>query len=131
MSKKIIRHIKSAGKYDSCRNFFKELKILTIPSLYVYCLLCYTKQNYENFTSNNQIHNHDTRNKTNLRTVSHRTTLFSKGARYTAATLYNKLPTSLKSSKSMGCFKMSLKQMLLRDSFYSVDEFMEACNCKN
>jgi hypothetical protein len=48
---------------ESCRSVFKIHKILTMTSLYILEVLCYTKKSSEFITYNSQLHNYNTRGK--------------------------------------------------------------------
>jgi hypothetical protein len=52
MQKRIIRIIMGYGYWESCREFFKELKILTLSSLYIFSLLLFIVNNRDYFVSN-------------------------------------------------------------------------------
>ena len=43
IQKKVIRLITGINKYESCRQKFKENRILTVTSMYVLEVLCYIK----------------------------------------------------------------------------------------
>jgi hypothetical protein len=50
--------------------------------------------------------------------------LFEQNIAYDGVLVYNKLPSEIKSIKSIIKFKMTLRNFLLEKSFYSVEEFM-------
>jgi len=45
IQKRIIRIIANIGNRESCRQAFKELQILTLPSQYIFSLLIFVKKN--------------------------------------------------------------------------------------
>ena len=45
---------------DSCMKMFSHLNILPLPSLYIFSVLRFAMKNREHFTTNNEIHQHDT-----------------------------------------------------------------------
>jgi hypothetical protein len=52
MQKRVIRIIMGYGYRVSCRELFKELKILTLSSQYIFSLLLFTVSNRDYFVSN-------------------------------------------------------------------------------
>jgi hypothetical protein len=54
-------------KRDSCRDSFREMKILPLcSSQYIYTLMQYIVNNIHLFTKNSEVHNIDTRQNINL-----------------------------------------------------------------
>jgi hypothetical protein len=72
----------------------------------------------------NSLHSHNTRNESDLFITSHNTKLFEQSNAYNSVLVYNKLPSEIKSVKSIITFKKILSNFLLEKSFYSVEEFM-------
>jgi hypothetical protein len=56
IQKRIIRVISGVGKFSSCRDLFKKLQILPLPSQYIFSLLLFTIKNNSYFTFNTDIH---------------------------------------------------------------------------
>ena len=50
-----------AGTGTSCRQLFKDYKILTVTSLYVFEVLCFLKKYKSAIQKNKQVHDHNTR----------------------------------------------------------------------
>jgi len=75
IQKKVIRLITGINKYESCRQKFKENRILTVTSIYVLEDLCYIKKYKGDLTHNYEIHEYNTRSKYDLHTQSHNTSL--------------------------------------------------------
>jgi len=66
VQKKAIRIIEGCGNRVSCRNLFKKLQILPLVSQYMLFLLKFVVQNKNLFTTNNENHNLDARQRNNL-----------------------------------------------------------------
>jgi len=66
--KRVIRSIKGPKLRQSCREAFKDLQIMTLPSIYVYQILLYAKYVFDNngFALNENYHNYNTRGKGDL-----------------------------------------------------------------
>jgi hypothetical protein len=78
IKKRLIRILTSIGRRDSCRQFFKQLQILILPSQYIFSLLLFVTKNREMFLSNSEIHDINTRNNSNLHLPSPNLALVQK-----------------------------------------------------
>jgi len=61
MQKRVIRMMTGYGYRESCREFFKELKILTLSSQYIFSLLLFVVNNTDYFVSDSVHHNINTK----------------------------------------------------------------------
>jgi hypothetical protein len=66
IQKKSMRIITDSKPTDSCRKHFKNLKIMTMYSQYIYLLMLHTVNNKHLYTPNSKIHKYRTRYKNNL-----------------------------------------------------------------
>ena len=66
LQKWTIRIIVGFRSRDSCREYFKKLKILPLQSQYMLSLLLFVISDRNYFKENSDIHNIDTRTKSNL-----------------------------------------------------------------
>jgi len=55
-----------AGTGTSCRQLFKDSKLLTVTSLYVSEVSCFLKKYKSTIQKNKQVHGHNTRTNTDL-----------------------------------------------------------------
>jgi len=128
----IIFKMQKKGTYDnsdSCRELFKELKILTLSSQYILSLLLLVIQNRGYFTSNSSFHNTDTRQKNDLHLPQVSLTMYQKGVLYSGIVVFNALPMTIKSiSSNPKQFKVTLKNYLLSHSYYSLHELFSVQN---
>jgi hypothetical protein len=104
---------------ESCRLKFKELKILTVISLYVFEVLCYMKKYRGSTSENSVIHHHNTRRKTDLHI------LFQKSVINFGIKLFNHLPAELKQPHDFKQFRKKLKSFLLNKPLYSLKEYFD------
>jgi len=126
IQKRIIRIITNTGRRDSCRQLFKQLQILPLPSQYIYSLLVFVNKNRELFLSNSEIHELNTRSNQNLHLPSTNLTLVQRGVLYSGSKIYNCLPLSIKAhSNNAKRFKATLKRYLIEHIFYSIDEYYQ------
>ena len=68
LQKKAIRIIGRVGKHISCRKTFKDLNILPLPCLYISEIVYRAGLNREQMAQNEETHDHDTRQKSDLHT---------------------------------------------------------------
>lgn len=125
LQKKIIRTILFKKITCSCRNLFKELEILTIPSMYILACAVLIKSNKLNavrFTDRNI--SHDLRHTSNILLPQHNLSLVANSPFIMSIKIYNHLPCHLKQIDRLPLFKNKLKKLLLNHSFYSVEEYL-------
>jgi len=114
-----------AKNRDSCREFFKLLKILPLYAQYIYSLIMFVVTNRNLFPDNAELYSIKTRNSHNLRLPLPHLTKYQKGVHYAGVRLFSHLPTYIKKSTNESkVFKKTLKKFLMDNSFYSVDEFI-------
>jgi hypothetical protein len=96
LQKKVVRMMIGLKMCEQCRQKFKELRILTVISLYVLEVLCYMKKYRGSVMENSVIHEHNTWRNNDLHIQSCKTSLFQKGVINTGIKLFNHLSTELK-----------------------------------
>ena len=125
LQKSAIRILAKLSNRETCRNAFKELNILTLPSMYIYqtILFCLDKCP---LIKGCDIHKYNTRTNNLIRNNQHRLEIYNKLPSQAGVKLYNNLPESIKNSKSFKQLKFDLKEYLVSKVYYSVEEFMES-----
>jgi hypothetical protein len=63
LQKKCVRVIKGGKNRVSCRNLFRELKISTGTSLYIFEIICFMKKNKIYTTQYSDVHDYNTNHK--------------------------------------------------------------------
>jgi hypothetical protein len=121
----VIRLITGINKKESCRKKFKENKILTVTSLYVLEVLCYVKKKGD-IKHNYDFHEHNTRSKHDLHTQSCNTSALQKSVLHMGIKLYKCLPMRIKKMNSLKQFRKEIKSTLLGETFYTLEEFLQA-----
>jgi hypothetical protein len=66
LKRRTVRIITGIGNRSSCKQSFIALKILTLPSLYIYSLLCFVVDNMDQYCFVSDIHDRNTRQVLNL-----------------------------------------------------------------
>jgi len=126
IQKKSIRIITNSKPRDSCRLHFKNFKIMTMYSQYIYSLIIHTVNNKHLYSPNCEIHKYGTRYNNNLHLPIANLTKYTEGPYFSAMKLYNHLPDYI---KSLTCdqkrFKNTLKKFLCQHSFYSIQKYYE------
>lgn len=128
MQRRAIRIIAGLGYRDDCKRAFIGNGILTLPCEFILQNLIYVKNHHDRYARHSDIHNYNTRNKSDLQPVFHRLQRCQNGPGFHAVTYFNKLP---KAVKDLGepQFKRKVKEFLLQKAFYSVNEFINCTLC--
>ena len=104
---------------ESCKPFFKELNILTLPALIIFEACCFVKNNLKNFSLNGHHHNYSTRNREKITTKKHKTARYESSPYYFTSKLYNALPEDIKILPFQK-FKKELKIYLISKTIYDI-----------
>ena len=124
LQKKVIRLIIGVKKREFCKHLFREFQILTLASMYILEVLCFTKKYQGNVQQNIDIHGHNTRRKFDLHTLYCSTVLYQRSVTNMGIKLFNKLPIQIKQIASCKGYKREVKTFLLHNAFYTV-EFLD------
>lgn len=119
--KRAIRCLAGIRGHESCRDAFRELKILTVTSLYIREAILHVVLNPQ--TRNEDLHQHHTRNASNFALPIHRLTLYEKKPSYKGALFFNKLPDNIKNTPTKNLRK-TLTTWLQDRPYYTEKEFM-------
>jgi len=117
LQKKAIRIIMGAKNNDSCREFFKLLKILPLFAQYIYSLLMCVVNNRNLFLDSADLYSiKKKRNSYNLHPPLCHITKYQKGVHYAGIRVFNQLPTSIKGvANETEAFKKTLKRFLMEN----------------
>lgn len=121
--KRCIRAFNGLKCSDSCQPLFKSLNILTLPSIYIFEMAIFVKNNPDFFTKFSQQRDRNLRHGDRLCQQSFKTALLSKSFLNLAPNIYNKLPSDLKAYK-LPLFKSKLKQLLVNKCYYKLTDFL-------
>lgn len=123
LQKAYIRTMLFMNHNQSCRKVFKEINILTLPSLYIFKCLVFVHKNMDRFSSEQHSHSYNTRFKNQLQYPIHRLKLFENTPYYMGLKFYNKLPNCVK-ELNINKFKIVVKKLLINKEYYDVNEFL-------
>uniref|UniRef100_A0A1B6LRQ7 Reverse transcriptase domain-containing protein n=2 Tax=Graphocephala atropunctata TaxID=36148 RepID=A0A1B6LRQ7_9HEMI len=121
IQKRAIRTLKGLNSLDSCRDAFRELRILTAASLYILETILYAVKSGQARLGDQ--HNYNTRHRHHFALDIHHLSLYEKKPSYRGAIFFNCLPEDLKLLPE-GNLKTSLKRWLLERPFYTQQEFL-------
>lgn len=126
LQRRAVRVIAKLEYQTDARKAYTDLKIMTLPCRYIFECIIYTKNNVDQYNTARNIHNHNTRQKDDLRVEFLRLSKSWNATLYLAPTFYNKLPISVKSLEG-NKFKKVIKKLLIKKAYYSYEEFLDDC----
>lgn len=121
LQKKAIRMMVKRGPREHCREWFRHLKILTLPCIYIYATCAHIHTYASSLPTPADIHGYETRGRGLLSIPASRTCISEKNK--INFKLYNALPSDIK-SLTLGEFKKQLRDVLVVEAFYTVNEFL-------
>lgn len=123
--KKCIRAIFNEPPWNSCKPYFKEYKLLTLPCIYILEICKFVKQYKHLFIKFDDYYRYGSRHFDRLVIPSHvKSALQYRNCYTTAVIVYNKLPRSIKELNG-NLFNRKLYNLLIDKCFYSVQEFLD------
>lgn len=129
LQKKAIRTMVGLNYNDSVKDYFKELGILTVYSLYILETLKYCKQNnHLSQQLQQQQHGYNTRNHITIQ--RHNLEIYKKKPSYSGLKLFQYLPPSITGELNNEKFILKTKSYLIELACYSIEEFMEFKNAR-
>jgi hypothetical protein len=124
LQKRAVRYTAAVPKrLESCRNSFRNLKILTVYSLYIQETILYVKKECK-CTVNKQIHTHNTRKNKDYHKYLHNLELYSSKPPVAGCIFYKKLPNNIKQIENNNEFARELKKLLIKGCYYSIQDYL-------
>lgn len=124
LQKRILRLIFNLKYRESCRTTFVNNNILTVICIYLYKILVNVKKNRDEYTNNSMIHDHNTRQLSQIHVYKYKSSFYSKSPKCAGPILFNKLPNRLQEIKNQKLFCKHLKIYLIENCFYDMPEFL-------
>lgn len=125
VQKRVVRCMAGLGYRDSCKPAFRAMKLMSLPSLYIYEILLFVRNNKDKFDGTKISHTYGTRHRGVYQYPIHRLTLYESGPFYSALRIYNKLPTQVKVIQDYSKYKIFVKELLVKKCYYTVREYLE------
>lgn len=122
--KRIIRAIFGIHGRVSCRPVFRAHRVLTLCGLYIFYLCLYVFRHRSEFPKNLNIHPFNTRMKNDFRLPHRRLLLGQLSPDARGLEFYNRLPGDIRDSSTESVFRRSLRDYLISECVYTVDEFL-------
>lgn len=122
IQKNILRAMMGLTRRTSCRPYFVQQAILTLPSLYIYQLVLNIQRNPTQRVATR--HNYDTRGKNKLFQPFSRLTLGQNSHIYMGIKCYNKFVELEGERETANEFRQKMLTFLSKKAFYSVTEFL-------
>lgn len=122
IQRRVVRVMAGLGYMDDCRAAFTSFGILTVPAIYIFENLCFARR-AEHLQTHMGVHSYDTRNKNNLIPLYWRLKGCQDGPGYWAINFFNILPESIR-GLPYSSFCRQLREILVKNAFYSFDEFL-------
>ena len=94
--KNIIRIMLGCRSNHSCRNLFKKLKSLPLPSQYIFSLLFFVIRNRNQYTANSKIQHINTKQHSHFHQLQCSLIKYQNGTYYLDIYFYNGLPSYIK-----------------------------------
>jgi hypothetical protein len=107
----------------SCRRLFKYLNILPFYYQYILSLLLLVVKNMHLFVLNTEIHVINTRQSINLHVPSIKLAKCKNCVYYMGIVIFNHLPRDLREFSNE--YNKFIKNLLLNQSFYSINKYLE------
>lgn len=123
MQKRCVRAMFGLKTMDSCKPYFIEHKILTLPSLYIIEMAIFVKNNPNMFPKLSDLIERNRRDNNIACRQTGKTALLQKSAICMAPRIYNKIPKSLR-ELNINIFKIKFKKILLDKCYYSIHDFL-------
>ena len=123
LQRRAVRVVGGLAYTADCKATFIRLRIMTLPSLYIYRCLQYIIRNYSKYTSCGFECGYNIREKENLRLERHRIYKSRCGTNYWGVKFFNALPKNIRQLPEKK-FDKHIRQFLLDKAFYAFDEFL-------
>lgn len=123
LQKKALRILAHAPGREHCKPIFREYKIMTVVSMYIFSNLQSLKSVIGSCCKTSEVHHHNTRNKNNLVVPFTRLTKCQRSYEIFSIVLFNKLPQALR-DLDYELFVIKVKALMIAKAYYVVDEYL-------
>jgi hypothetical protein len=122
--KQALRAIFKSPYKSHCKPLFIKSNIMSLPCILIFQYLLFVKKNEHIFKLNSELHSYNTRHNKDIVKpyCSYSKTL--KSFKCVSVKLFNKLPGNIR-TLSLSQFKGKVKNLLIRECFYTQDEYLD------
>jgi hypothetical protein len=132
IQKRVVSIMLGLGHWSSCREAFKKLDILTVPSMYIYAMVMFVVGTPDIYQTNYILYGINTWQKNKLHVPSVKLSAIQKGILYSSIKVFNALPSNVVDlQNSTSRFRNDLQRYLTMNVFYSVDQFLSTSRIIN
>ena len=124
LQRRALRIVEGLSFRADVKPAFKNLKLLTLPSRYIYECLTHVKKNINSYNSRSDIHQYKTRQTHDLNINMLRLRRSQIASLYYGPLFFNKLPKDIRILTERD-FSGAVRGLLCEGAFYSVQEFLE------
>ena len=124
LQKRAVRILGGLRRRESCRQIFKDFKLLTVASMYILDAVTYVVKNKVGQTAH-EVTGRVTRQAQDYFVEPYRLTSSRYNPQHAGQYLFNHLPDSLKKLKNEKSFYKELKNYLVGGCFYTLAEFLD------
>lgn len=125
LQRRAVRVVAGRRYREDCRSSFIDLRILTLPCIFILENLLFVRNNLTNYAPNNIYHSYDTRNSEALLIPFFRLKKCQNGPNFLAIKLFNRLPTFIQ-HLPLKQYKNVLRDALMGKAYYSIEEFLQS-----
>lgn len=126
MQKRALRAMAGVPNDVSCRELFKEFKILTLTGELIYQVALFTHNNVDLFQRRGRNVARALRSNNyhyRLVTPKHKLKKSERSVYIMGPSVYNRLPDRIRNAASTSIFRHNLKKWLIESVFYNINEF--------
>lgn len=123
LQKKCIRILTNIDQMESCKPHFRELNILTLPSMYIFESCKFVRNHINLFTPTTGKIKRNNRNLNKLQLPFSKLKIVTSSPPYMVIKIYNHLPNSIRNIEKLSLFKKLLKTFLINKSYYNLHEY--------
>jgi len=124
IQRKAVRVVFGLGYRQECQQAFVELRILTLPCLYVYRCLQNVKKNIANYTNNSGLYEYNMRRENDIYINQSRIEKCRTATNFWGPKMYNLLHKSIRDLPTQK-FRKRIQDYLVEKAFYSVGECID------
>ena len=121
IQRKAIRIMLNLGYRDDVREHYKELGLLTVPAVYLFYSLTYTKSNITEYNTHSDTHEYSTRYRDHIYLNYHRIERTRNAVNYYGPKIFNKIPKEIAMLPATG-FASYIKKKLLEYPIYDFSQ---------
>lgn len=125
LQRRAVRVVSGLSYREDCKTAFIDLRVLTVPCLYLFACLVYVRENLDLFPAHREMHTYGTRARDDLVPAYRRLQRCRDGPGYLAVKYFNALPIRIR-ELPLCVFKVRIKKFLTSQAFYSPEDYFNS-----